>query len=207
MGNIQAKKKEEEEKEEVRVYDVSHIFYDEVGNLRYSPKLAKTVEQRKEELLEIMKFEEEFNAHLSAVTSTKLTSTIKPTEEECYCIIDSVWIDAWLQYVHLNTQAPGPGPCTNDRLIIFDDENMCWVAKKGLISASKLIKGDYRRVSKKIWETYKSYYPASGPMITVGTDYLNEKSWVIHDHPPPKVKENKSLRLVGTNFLNIGASS
>ena len=199
MGNFQTKKKGTEE--EIVVYDVNHIFYDDIGNLRYSSKLAKPVEQRNEELTAIMKCEEEFNAQLIALKGKHVSVTqLQPSEEEFYCIIDSVWIDAWLQYVHLNTMAPGPGPCRNDRLIVFDDEKMSWVSKKGLRPASKLLKGDYRRVSKKIWETYKLYYPASGPMITVGSDYLNDKTWVIHDHAPPKLKENKTLKLIANNF-------
>jgi hypothetical protein len=57
------------------------------------------------------------------------------------------------------------GPCRNNRLLICDYANSRWKAKDGLLMASKSSMGDYRRVSKEVWDKFCEYYPGSGPTI------------------------------------------
>ena len=152
-------------------------------------------------------------------------------EETTWYVMSSPWIEAWLEYVNVQkginsryvriVEAPYPGPCDNSVLLkwaLREDENIndnevryCWQAKKNLILASTTDIGDYRRVSKRVWETYKKLYPKSGPeikmkyvntgkfenakMVYVGSTSL--KNWQIINPPPPpagaKLKKIKKV--------------
>lgn len=109
-------------------------------------------------------------------------------------IMDSAWIASWLAYVKFDRKvAPAPGPCKNNRLIIYDYHDKKYIGRPGLIMARKDFGGDYRRVSKEVWDLFCSYYPNSGPSITM-VFVLSEKNekgiydtskWTIIDPPSP----------------------
>jgi hypothetical protein len=121
--------------------------------------------------------------------------------------MDSTWIASWLAYVHFDKRfAPAPGPCNNKRLITYDYQEKKYVGRTGLIMARNDFGGDYRRVSKEVWELFKEYYPESGPAITM-TFELKEKNekgfydtskWNILDfvEPPPDQNGKKKKKLV-----------
>lgn len=120
--------------------------------------------------------------------------------------MDSAWIASWLAYVQFDRKAaPAPGPCNNRRLITYDYSEKRYVGRSGLIMARKDFGGDYRRVSKEVWELFCEYYPGSGPTITMVFELAekNEKGfydtskWTILDPPPAPedatIKKKKKL--------------
>lgn len=100
------------------------------------------------------------------LTSLDIFSIDFQTEEFFY-IMDSAWIESWLHYIHLNKDSPRPGPCKNNRLIIWDEESSKWVGRKGLYMADNSRSGDYRRVSEATWKEYCRRYEGSGPSIRI----------------------------------------
>jgi hypothetical protein len=121
--------------------------------------------------------------------------------------MDSTWIASWLAYVHSDKNfAPAPGPCSNRRLITYDFTEKKYVGRTGLIMARNDFGGDYRRVSKEVWEKFKEYYPESGPAITMVFELKdkNEKGfydtskWHILDvvEPPEDAGKKKKKKLL-----------
>ena len=89
-------------------------------------------------------------------------------------VIDSVWINTWLAYVHYGKDiSPNPGPCDNTRLLNNDTGNSCWVPKPDMICATKTKSGHYRRITKETWEIFCECYPGSGPEIKMKYDPVN----------------------------------
>jgi len=85
-----------------------------------------------------------------------------------WCVVDTAWLNAWLQYTRLDKDvSPRPGPCRNDRLIVWNEEVHAFGVRDGLLMASAKWKGDYRRVSVAAWEKFQTLYPGSGPTITM----------------------------------------
>lgn len=109
----------------------------------------------------------ERDAQLKVFTSARVDS-IEEEEGKIWYIMDSAWITSWLAYVQFNKDvSPAPGPCKNHRLLVPDFENSCWKAKPNLVMATtgKKTLGDYRRVSREVWENFCIYYPGCGPEI------------------------------------------
>jgi hypothetical protein len=120
--------------------------------------------------------------------------------------MDSPWIASWLAYVHYDRKgSPAPGPCNNMRLVMYDYGEKRYSGRTGLIMARKDFGGDYRRVSKEVWELFKEYYPDSGPAITMvfNVSEKNEKGfydtaqWKIIDAipAPPDTTTRKKKKL------------
>lgn len=118
-------------------------------------------------------------------------------------IVDSAWIASWLAYVHFDTAiAPAPGPCRNDRLLAWSDDESKYIGRFGLFMAVKNRAGDYRRVSKPTWDKFCSFYPGSGPSITMelSKETMNEtgiydtSKWNVVDPPPPPEKTHKKKK-------------
>ena len=132
------------------------------------------------------------------------------TGKEWY-VMDSAWIEAWLAYTHGDkTMAPAPGPCRNHRLITFDYAEGKWKGRFGLWMARKEQGGDFRRVSKEVWEQFVSYYPGSGPAISMTFDagkmdasgVYDTSTWTIVNPPPsPKEKKKKKIQLKRLSLL------
>lgn len=131
------------------------IYYDEDGNLRVGKKHLKTKRQKEDELRLILDIEEDADPEdLEA-------------EDTVWYIMDAAWIGNWFAYTHFEAGvAPHPGPCRNDRLLVFDYDGGQWVPGRRLIMATKKRTGDYRRVTRKVWEQFCELYPGSGPTIT-----------------------------------------
>ncbi len=130
-------------------------------------------------------------------------------------IVDSSWIAAWLAYVHFDTAiAPAPGPCRNDRLLAWSDDECKYIGRFGLFMAVKNRAGDYRRVSKATWDKFCSFYPGSGPSITMelSKEIMNEtgiydtSKWNVVDPPPPpeRTQKKKKKRFGFRNKKNKG---
>ncbi len=105
--------------------------------------------------------------------------------------------------MHFDTQnAPAPGPCRNDRLLVWDCIESKYVGRFGLFMAVKDRAGDYRRVSKATWDEFRSFYPGSGPTISIkfNTSEVNESGlydtslWNILDPPPPPQNKDKKKK-------------
>jgi len=144
MGSGESKEKDEEES----VLPCHLIGYDEHGNL--SLLVGGEKRDRDDEMVRIMNFDK-----------------IEGEDEKPWSIMDSVWVQSWLCYVHLERNiAPMPGPCRNDRLIMLNQETNEWVARSGLIMAVKDRAGDYRRVTEEVWREFQKLYPGSGPEIS-----------------------------------------
>ena len=118
---------------------------------------------------------------------------------------------SWLAYVKFDRKAaPAPGPCDNRRLIVYDSENKAWVGRPGLIMARSDFGGDYRRVSKDVWELFCSFYPNSGPTITMvfNASEKNEKGfydtskWQILD--PPPIPDDGTSKKKKKKIFNLG---
>jgi hypothetical protein len=123
--------------------------------------------------------------------------------------MDTAWIASWLAYAHGDKSvAPAPGPCRNNRLLAFDYVEGKWKGRFGLWMAKKEQEGDFRRVSKEVWEQFVAYYPGSGPAISMEYDpskvdasgVYDTSTWVIHDPPPPpedaaQKKKKKKINL------------
>ena len=129
-----------------------------------------------------------------------------------WCIIDNVWLVAWLDYVHRNRwHAAAPGPCINNRLIRWDDSAQRYIGRPGLVMASAVSPGgDYRRISEETWEKFKEFYPSSGPKIELDLD--PQHPMVEHSYPdhfrivdppqsPQKKVRKKGLFVVGRKLL------
>lgn len=129
-----------------------------------------------------------------------------------WCIVDNVWLAAWLDYVHRNRwHAAAPGPCINNRLIRWDDSAQRYIGRPGLVMASAVSPGgDYRRISEETWSKFKEFYPSSGPKIELDLDPqhpLVEQRYPDHfrivDPPqsPQKKVRKQGLFKVGRKLL------
>lgn len=114
-----------------------------------------------------------------------------------------------LAYAHFDIGvSPAPGPCKNHRLLIPDYGKHEWKGRPDLVMATAHIMGDYRRVSKEVWEKFCEYYKGSGPEIktTFSPDpelkfsgKFDTSSWIIDQtnymaesgHIEGKVKKKK----------------
>jgi hypothetical protein len=127
--------------------------------------------------------------------------------------MDSAWIASWLAYVHIDKKhAPAPGPCNNRRLLTFDYTEKRYVGRPGLIMARSDFGGDYRRVSKAVWDKFKEFYPESGPAVTM-TFNLAEKNdeglydcskWTVIDFIEPPEDGNKTKK---KKLFNLGGKA
>eukprot|EP01038_Epipyxis_sp_PR26KG_P017819 gene17819-24880_t len=172
MGSSKSKSKEEEEDS---IYDRTKIFWDVNGNLIYDPNAGKV--DKETQIRKIMEVD---------VASEESGKT--------WCVVDSAWLASWLAFVHFDKEnSPNPGPCRNNRLIKWDYHEGKWVGRSGLLMAVPTSGGDYRRVTPEAWERLKSFYPGSGPTITMefnlkeknATGDMSVESWVIIDPPSP----------------------
>lgn len=111
-------------------------------------------------------------------------------------MIETAWLTAWLAYVHHDKHiAPAPGPCRNDRLIIWDPLQNLFVGRPGLVMAHKNCAGDFRRISRETWQKFKEFYPESGPSITMeffaimnnGEETNIGRHFTVLDPPPAPV--------------------
>jgi hypothetical protein len=125
------------------------IAFDEHGNLRYGAP------------------ERDRNAELVKVLGTD-TNHFNEEGKDWY-ILDSTWVHSWLLYVYLDVDnAPGPGPCRNDRLLEMPapgDYLPPSKVRRDLVMATARRAGDYRRVCKETWDAFQELYPGSGPEI------------------------------------------
>jgi hypothetical protein len=129
-------------------------------------------------------------------------------EEEggTWYIMDSAWVESWLGFAYMDKDVgPAPGPCRNHRLIEWNYAQNRYQGRWGLVMAVKERAGDYRRVSKEAWEQFCTFYPGSGPAITmefVATDmnesgFYDVSKWNILDPPPPPEDKNKKKKKKG----------
>jgi hypothetical protein len=149
---------------------------------------------------------------------------VQKTPGQTWNVVDSVWIEAWLHYVHLGENYPRPGPCRNDRLVelhVSDNEDSNeWHARQGMQMAVPSRKGDYRRVHPNTWKAIKEVYPGSGPDITMVYTYeerlaetgaYDTSSWVItpDEHMIDVHKRKKKRKLLAnlSPFKGLGKSS
>jgi hypothetical protein len=96
----------------------------------------------------------------------RVISKFKPKGNLVWYILDTAWMNAWLQFVHYNKHvSPNPGPCRNDDLLKWDHKEKRWIAKEGLVLSTKDKPGHYCRVSKECWAVFVENYPDSGPTI------------------------------------------
>jgi len=51
--------------------------------------------------------------------------------------------------------------------LVPDFDSHEWKPRGELVMASKASMGDYRRVSKEVWNKFCEYYPGSGPEINM----------------------------------------
>mmetsp|Transcript_1228 Transcript_1228/g.2609 ORF Transcript_1228/g.2609 Transcript_1228/m.2609 type:complete len:355 (-) Transcript_1228:128-1192(-) len=150
MGVCQSKKKDdEEEEEEEGTNDTRLIKWDKYGNLRHG-ELPDVDPDR--QMLEIM----------------ELDVTRADQDGVTWYVVESAWLASWLSFVHVDKgHAPCPGPCRNDRLIEWDNDECKYVGRTGLMMSSAQGSGDFRRVSRDTWLKYKEFYPESGPTMTL----------------------------------------
>jgi hypothetical protein len=73
------------------------------------------------------------------------------------------------------------GPCRNDRLVIFDEQEQCWVPRLGLLLTDKRTRGNYSVVSGAVWEVFRDCYPGSGPEIKY-TYHTHHHQSMYHRH-------------------------
>jgi len=125
------------------------IAFDEHGNLRYGAP------------------ERDRNAELVKILGTDKNHFDE--EGKDWYIMDSTWVHSWLLYVYLDVDnAPGPGPCRNDRLLEMPapgDYSPPSKVRRDLVMATARRAGDYRRVCKETWDAFQELYPGSGPEI------------------------------------------
>lgn len=125
-------------------------------------------------------------------------------------IMDSAWVESFLNFAYIDKDvAPAPGPCKNHRLIEWDYSAGKYVGKFGLVMAVKERAGDYRRVNKAVWDQFCSFYPGSGPAITMqfsATDmnesgFYDVSKWVVLNPPPaPEDNAKKKKKKMGFGF-------
>lgn len=129
-----------------------------------------------------------------------------------YYVVNSVWLEQWLQYVHIDappkshgipsqkerpaphTRAPRnarrPGPISNYALLNFVSGKL--IPKQGLErSRGNDAGGDYRIVSEEVWMVFLRHY-GGGPCIQLRPD----------DHSPKKA--NQSALVPKNSALNEG---
>eukprot|EP00968_Pinguiococcus_pyrenoidosus_P000332 scaffold23_cov268-Pinguiococcus_pyrenoidosus.AAC.2 len=85
-------------------------------------------------------------------------------EEVVWYIIPSAWLESWVAFIREDRVRP----CRiRNEVLLEETDDGAWVQKNGLTAASKLRKGDYRRISEAVWKEFVDLYPGSGPEITV----------------------------------------
>ena len=145
---------------ESKVLNPRLISFDAHGNLRY----GGPERDRNDELLRVLSTDKDHK------------NDDDPNQE--WYIMDSAWVQSWLLHVYLDPDnAPGPGPCRNDRLCVNRDHlssssfstskriSTRLKAKDRLVMATAKRAGDYRRVCEKTWRVFQELYPGSGPSI------------------------------------------
>ncbi len=165
----------EKKPEKTASYQLKRNYFDEHGNLRLgnrplsnfflmlTERIPFSGDKPRDKKVELEKFVELENSADQGA--------------ETWNIVSTLWIQAWLAFVHYNKSSPAPGPCNNEVLLRVDTENNCWVAKEGIRMATSKVTGDYRRVSTEMWKEICALYPGSGPEIKV--DFVEVKSCVV----------------------------
>ena len=97
------------EEVESKVFNLRLIAFDKNGNLRYGAP------------------ERDRNDEIVKILSTEKNHRDEPDNpDKLWYIMDSVWVNAWLLYVHLDVDhAPGPGPCRCAPLLIPHTARPC----------------------------------------------------------------------------------
>ena len=185
----------ESKNDDLRVFDFDGISYDEFGNLVYEkiPSNRKDDRAKEKELREIIACEQK-------QVEDDENSTKVPQE---WYIMDALWVELWLAYIYVDKDQPAPGPCNNNRLIHPNFDKDLWEGRIDMKLSQGEKGGDYRRVNKQTWDTYKKYYPGSGPEIkiteklntdgSIDINHLNNAlNWVVEGLKMPKNRSRKS---------------
>lgn len=61
--------------------------------------------------------------------------------------------------------SPAPGPIKNMTLLVTNYDARCFEARPELVMAKHGNQGDYRKISKEMWDHFCDFYPGSGPEI------------------------------------------
>jgi hypothetical protein len=88
------------------------------------------------------------------------TTTISTDETNEYYIINTKWLENWIDYVQHKT-ASRPGLIFNEILMDNDDPN----GKE--CKSDLIIKIDYRLVNFNVWKQLSTWYGVSGPTISI----------------------------------------
>ncbi len=181
--------------DDLRVFDFNGISYDEFGNLVYEkiPSNRKDDRAKEKELREIIACEEK--------QVDDVENTVKAPQE--WYIMDALWVELWLAYIYVDKDQPAPGPCNNYRLIHPNFDKDVWEGRIDMRLSKGEKGGDYRRVNKQTWDTYKKYYPGSGPEIkiteklntdgSIDMNHLNNAlNWVVEELKMPKNRTKKA---------------
>ena len=127
-----------------------------------------SVEQSKKELILPTK-EVEVDRILSA-------GHAKPSR---WYIVESQFVHDWLEYTGVKNPAAGADPTApppetprptkldNAKLLLTDEGTKLWVVNPAIKVAHGDDSGDYRRVTKQVYNSYCNMYPGSGPAVCV----------------------------------------
>lgn len=178
MGCCKSKSEEDDSPEAIG-FQMKNIFYDADGNLR----CGNVTNDKDEEMRQVS---------LGDAFATKL----KDEDGSEWCIVDTNWFNAWMSFVHLDRDTcPNPGPCRNDRLVVFDEATQRWVARRGLVATDKRTNGNYSLMSPAVWEVFRDCYPGSGPHISYTYSSYHDHNDQVQFAPSSHDKHDASSQL------------
>ncbi|CAM9237132.1 unnamed protein product, partial [Discosporangium mesarthrocarpum] len=114
---------------------------------------------------------------LAAITSSGKPILTPIRAGERWFIIDSRWMDHWLEFCMSKRRMAPPGPVDNSWMLHTDKRR--YTPYQGLTLAVGKSAGDYRRVGPEVWEHFMRIY-GGGPAIYVDGPPVEDLSrWVV----------------------------